>query len=311
MKKCLIIDHLHPCIVPLLEAAGYVVDNRPGLSRPEVLDCISDYQGLIVRSKLAIDQEVINAAPNLHFVGRAGAGLDQLNVDALNARDIAILNAPEGNRDALAEHLIGMLLGLLNHIQEADRQVRTGEWDREGNRGTELMGKTVGLVGYGYMGQAFAQRLSGFGVTVLAYDKYRKDYSDAYATEATMDELHERTDVLSFHVPLTDETQRMVDQAYLDRFKKNIYLLNSARGKILPLATLAEAVATGKVRGAALDVLETEPPARMPTEQRRYFDTLGQSGRVLFTPHVGGWTHESYEKISQVLAQKIVALKRD
>jgi D-3-phosphoglycerate dehydrogenase len=310
MKKCLIIDDLHGCIIPLLEQAGYAVDYRPGLSRSEVLTCIADYEGLIVRSKLAVDQELIDAAPNLRFVGRAGAGLDQLDVDALAARNIAILNAPEGNRDALAEHLVGMLLCLLNHIHRADRQVRAGEWDREGNRGTELMGKTVGLVGYGYMGQAFAQRLSGFGVTVLAYDKYRKDYTDRYATEATMDELHERAEVVSFHVPLTEETHHLVDKLYLDHFRKDIYLLNSARGKIMALETLLEAVDRGKVLGASLDVLESEPPAKMPPEQRRYFDRLSQSGRVLFTPHVGGWTHESYEKISRVLAQKIVALNQ-
>ena len=310
MKKCLIIDDLHGCIIPLLEEVGYAVDYRPGLSRLEVLSCIADYEGLIVRSKLAVDQELIGAAPNLRFVGRAGAGLDQLDVDALTARNIAILNAPEGNRDALAEHLVGMLLSLLNHIHRADQQVRAGTWDREGNRGVELMGKTVGLVGYGYMGQAFAQRLSGFGVTVLAYDKYRKDYSDRYATEVTMDGLCERAEVLSFHVPLTEETHHLVDELYLDRFQKDIYLLNSARGKIMTLATLADAIARGKVRGAALDVLESEPPAKMPPEQRHYFDKLSQSGRVLFTPHVGGWTHESYEKISRVLAQKIVALNR-
>ncbi len=310
MKKCLIIDDLHGCIIPLLKGVGYAVDYRPGLSRPEVLNCIAEYEGLIVRSKLAVDQELIDAAPNLRFVGRAGAGLDQLDVEALTARGIAILNAPEGNRDALAEHLVGMLLCLLNHIHRADRQVRAGEWDREGNRGVELMGKTVGLVGYGYMGQAFAQRLSGFGVTVLAYDKYRKDYSDRYATQATMNELHERAEVLSFHVPLTEETHHLVNKSYLDRFQKDIYLLNSARGKIMTLATLAEAIAGGKVRGAALDVLESEPPARMPAEQRHYFDRLSQSGRVLFTPHVGGWTHESYEKISRVLARKIIALNR-
>ena len=310
MKKCLIIDDLHACIIPLLEEVGYAVDYRPGLSRPEVLSCIADYEGLIVRSKVAVDQELIAAATNLCFVGRAGAGLDQLDVDALTARGIAILNAPEGNRDALAEHLVGMLLSLLNHIHRADQQVRGGAWDREGNRGTELMGKTVGLVGYGYMGQAFAQRLSGFGVNVLAYDKYRQDYSDRYATEATMNELHERAEVLSFHVPLTEETHHLVDKSYIDRFQKDIYLLNTARGKIMTLATLAEAIGRGKVRGAALDVLESEPPARMPADQRRYFDELSQSGRVLFTPHVGGWTHESYEKISRVLAQKIIALNQ-
>lgn len=310
MKKCLIIDDLHGCIIPLLEQAGYAVDYRPGLSRPEVLSCVADYEGLIVRSKLAVDQELIDAAPNLRFVGRAGAGLDQLDIAALTARGIAILNAPEGNRDALAEHLVGMLLCLLNHIHRADRQVRAGEWDREGNRGVELMGKTVGLVGYGYMGQAFARRLSSFGVTVLAYDKYRQHYTDRYASAASMEELYDRVDVLSFHVPLTEETQYLVDKSYLDRFRKNIYLLNSARGKIMTLETVSQAIARGKVLGAALDVLESEPLQRLNSEQQRHFDALSKSGRTLFTPHVGGWTHESYEKISQVLAQKIIALNQ-
>ena len=308
MKKCLIIDRMHECIIPLLKEAGYQADYQPGLSRDEVLACISIYEGLIVRSKLAVDQELIGRATALRFVGRAGAGLDQIDVDALAARNIAVLNAPEGNRDALAEHMVGLLLGLLNKIHQADRQVRSGVWDREGSRGVELMGKTVGIVGYGYMGQAFARRLSGFGVNVLAYDKYKQHYGDAYATEASMDALYEQADIVSFHVPLTEETYHLVDESYLARFRKNIFLLNSARGKIITLKTLAKAIAQGKVRGAALDVLENESLTQLTDEQQHYFNELTQSDRVLFTPHVGGWTYESFEKISRVLAEKIIAL---
>ena len=310
MKKCLIIDRLHECILPLLEEMGYQVDYRPGLSRDEVLAIISNYEGLIVRSKLAVDREVIDRATRLQFVGRAGAGLDQLDTDALTARDIAILNAPEGNRDALAEHMVGMLLSLLNKINQAHRQICSGTWDREANRGVELMGKTVGLIGYGYMGRAFARRLSGFGVNVLAYDKYQSDYGDAYATEASMETLHEQADIVSFHVPLTEETQNMVDESYLNRFQKNIFLLNSARGQIATLKTLAEGLHQGTLRGLALDVLENEQLAQLTDEQRHSLDELCQSDRVLLTPHVAGWTYESYEKISRVLAQKIRALNR-
>ena len=310
MKKCLIIDRMHECIIPSLEEIGYQVDYRPGVSRDEVLAIISDYEGLIVRSKVAIDQEVIDRATALEFVGRAGAGLDQLDVDALTARNIAILNAPEGNRDALAEHMMGMLLGLLHKIYVANQQVRTGTWNRERNRGVELMGKTVGLVGYGYMGRAFARRLSGFGVTVLAYDKYKENYSDSYATQASMNELHQHADIVSFHVPLTDETHHMVDETYLDRFDKDIILLNSARGQIITFQTLAEALRLGKLQGAALDVLENEKLAQLTDEQRRYFNELTQSDQVLLTPHVAGWTYESYEKISRVLAEKISALNQ-
>ena len=310
MKKCLIIDQLHECIIPLLEQTGYQVDYQPGLSRDEVLSKISAYEGLIVRSKLAVDRELIERATALEFVGRAGAGLDQLDVDALTARNITVLNAPEGNRDALAEHAMAMLLGLLNKIYQADRQIRSGIWDREANRGVELMGKTVGIVGYGYMGQAFAKRLSGFKVNVLAYDKYKQNYGDHYAAEASMDVLYEQADIVSFHVPLTEETRFMVDKPYLNRFRKDIFLLNTARGKIITLKTLANAIAQGKVRGAALDVLENEQFTQLTDEQQQYLAELSRSERVLFTPHVGGWTYESYEKISQVLAEKIAALNR-
>ena len=308
MKKCLIIDAMHECIIPLLETAGYQVDYRPGLSRDEVLAAIPTYEGLIVRSKLAVDQALIDQATALQFVGRAGAGLDQLDVDALAARNITILNAPEGNRDALAEHMMGMLLGLFNKICQANQQVRSGVWDREGNRGEELMGKTVGIIGYGYMGRAFAQRLSGFEVKVLAYDKYKQDYGDNYAIEASMDTIYEEADIISFHVPLTHETRNMVDESYLNRFQKDIFLLNSARGKIITLQALVEGLRHGKLRGAALDVLENEQLTQLTDKQRHHLDELSQSDRVLLTPHVAGWTYESYEKISRVLAEKISAL---
>ena len=309
VKTCLIIDKMHDSIVPLLAQIGYEGHYRPTITRAEVLATIADYDGLIVRSKIAIDRELIDQAQKLKFVGRAGAGLDQLDLAALEARSITVLNAPEGNQDALAEHAVGMLLTLLNKIHLADRQIRAGVWDREANRGVELMGKTVGLIGYGYMGQAFAQRLSGFGVTVLAYDKYRQNYGDAYAQEATMEQLYEQTDVLSLHVPLTEETQNMVDKMYLERFRKSLFLVNTARGKIVTFETLVQALRSGKLLGAALDVLENEKLAQLNDQQRTLFDKLTHtdsiSERVVFTPHVAGWTYESYEKINQVLVDKI------
>ncbi len=311
MKKCLIIDKVHECIIPLLADIGYQADYHPSTTRGEVLSVIGDYEGLIVRSKLSVDRALIDRATRLQFVGRAGAGLDLLDTEALRARGIAVVNAPEGNRDALAEHMVGMLLNLFNKIGHADREIRDGVWDREGHRGIELSGRTVGLIGYGYMGQAFARRLSGFGVQVLAYDKYKEHYGNEYATQVTMKEIHERVEVLSFHVPLTDETHQCVNKVYLDRFQHDLFLLNSARGKIITLKTLAEAIDRGKVRGAALDVLENEKLSQLTDEQRHYLDRLVASERVLFTPHVAGWTYESYEKISRVLAQKIAALKLD
>lgn len=308
MKKCLIVDKMHESIAPLLKEIGYKADYHPKISRQEVLSIIDQYDGIIVRSKLKIDQELIDLAHQLQFVGRAGAGLDQLDETALRAKNIHILNAPEGNRDALGEHAVGMLLNLLNHINQADQQVRKRVWDREGNRGIELMGKTVGIIGYGHMGQAFARRLVGFGVKVLAYDKYRLNYGDAFAQEADMESIFQEADILSLHVPLTEETLFLVDQSYLMQFTKNIFIVNTARGKVVHMKSLVLALKSEKVRGVALDVLENEKLDRLSPEQRITFDQLQQSERVLFTPHVAGWTFESYEKINQTLVRKINAL---
>ncbi|MEM8965714.1 MAG: NAD(P)-dependent oxidoreductase [Bacteroidota bacterium] len=308
MKKCLIVDKMHESIISLLRDIGYEADYRPQIKREEVLDIIGQYDGIIVRSKLQIDQEFIDKAHQLKFVGRAGAGLDQLDEEALKANSIHILNAPEGNRDAVGEHAVGMLLNLFNRINQADQEVRQGTWNREGNRGVELMGKTVGIIGYGNMGQAFARRLVGFGVTVLAYDKYRSNYGDAFARQETMDEIFQHADILSLHVPLTEETHFLVDEAFLNQFSKDIFIINTARGKVMKLASLSAALGTGKVKGAALDVLENEKLGQLSAEQKHTLAQLQQSNRVLFTPHVAGWTFESYEKINQTLVRKINAL---
>jgi D-3-phosphoglycerate dehydrogenase len=307
-KSCLIIDKTHESIVPLLEGIGYEADYRPDIQREELMQIIGKYVGLIVRSKTNIDKALIEKASRLKFVARAGAGVDQIDVEVLQSRHIHLLNAPEGNRDALAEHAMGMLLCLLNKIHWADQQVRKGIWDREGNRGVELMGKTVALIGYGFMGQAFARRLSGFGVQVLAYDKYRQNYGDAYAREASMEQIFEQTDILSFHIPLTTETQHMVDVSYLNSFKRNIYLINTARGEIIKLEVLVKMLESGKLKGAVLDVLENEKLNRLTPSQQAAFNKIIQSERVIFTPHVAGWTYESYEKINRVLASKIKLL---
>ncbi len=308
MKKCLIVDKMHESIISLLRDIGYEADYRPQIKREEVLDIIGQYDGIIVRSKLQIDQEFIDKAHQLKFVGRAGAGLDQLDEEALKANSIHILNAPEGNRDAVGEHAVGMLLNLFNRINQADQEVRQGTWNREGNRGVELMGKTVGIIGYGNMGQAFARRLVGFGVTVLAYDKYRSNYGDAFARQETMDEIFQHADILSLHVPLTEETHFLVDEAFLNQFSKDIFIINTARGKVMKLTSLSAALGAGKVKGAALDVLENEKLGQLSAEQKHTLAQLQQSNRVLFTPHVAGWTFESYKKINQTLVRKINAL---
>jgi D-3-phosphoglycerate dehydrogenase / 2-oxoglutarate reductase len=302
---CLIIDDMHESIVPLLEDCGLKVDYRPEIKRAEILEIVHNYEGMVVRSKTDVDEELISKASKLKFIARAGAGLDKIDEEAVESRGIQLVNAPEGNRDAVGEHAVGMLLCIMNNICRSDMQIRKGIWDREGNRGFEIMGKTVGVIGYGYMGQAFAKRLTGFSCKVLAYDKNRTNYGDEFAQEATLEQIQQEADIVSFHIPLTDDNQMLVNADYLNAFQKNIFLLNTARGGILKLKDLHLALENGKVIGAALDVLDNEKLHKLTAEQRETLDQLIASEKVIFSPHVAGWTFESYEKINRVLANKI------
>jgi D-3-phosphoglycerate dehydrogenase len=306
-KKILIVDDLHPIFKEQAEAQGYLVDDRPLITREETLQIISNYAGIAVRTKFLIDKEVIDAAVNLKFVARAGAGLDNIDVAYAGSRNIKLLNAPEGNCDAVGEHAIGLLLSLANKFRYSDRQIRTGIWDREGNRGWELKGKTVGIIGYGFMGQSFARKLSGFGVKVIAYDKYKTGYSDNYATEVSMEEIVKQSDVLSLHIPLTAETRQMVNEEYLLHFRKPIFFLNTARGEITNTQAVLNAIEKGKIMGAGFDVLEVEKFPKLG--EQPWYDALIGCGSVLLTPHVAGWTYDSYRKISEVLADKLAVLK--
>ncbi|GAB3649194.1 2-hydroxyacid dehydrogenase [Echinicola sediminis] len=305
--KVLIIDDMHSSITPLLEEAGFSVDYRPDITRPEIEEVVGDYDGLLIRSKTPMNRALLEKAEKLKFIGRAGAGLDKIDLDFMEEKGVQLFHAPEGNRDAVGEHAIGMLLALFNNLNKADKEVRKGIWDREGNRGEELEGKTVGVFGYGNMGQAFARRLSGFGVKVLAYDKYRENYGDNYAAEASFEEIQEQADVLSIHVPLTEETRDFFTPSVLAGFKKPFYLINTARGEVISLDTLNNALSEGLLKGALLDVLENEKLHTLNTAQKISFDRLVERDNVLFTPHIAGWTFQSYEKINQVLVGKIKA----
>ncbi|MCU0326359.1 MAG: 2-hydroxyacid dehydrogenase [Spirosomaceae bacterium] len=303
--RVLIADEMHLSLLPMLQNKGFLFDYQPLITRKEILDVINNYEGLIIRSKTKVDVEFLDAASNLKFIARAGAGLDLIDIEETQRRKIEIFAANEGNRVAVAEHVIGMLLCLLNNIRVADAQVRQGVWLREENRGYELMNKTVVIIGYGNNGMATAERLKGFGCKVLAFDKFKSDFSDEFATESSMDQIFEEADVVSLHIPLTDETHKMVNQSYFDRFKKNIYFINAARGEIVELADLANCIESGKVRGACLDVLENEKLNKLTAEQKAAFDYLSKSDRVILTPHIAGWTHESYVRINEVMLQKI------
>lgn len=304
--KILIVDDLHPVFKEKAEQLGYQVVDLPDITRAETLEAISGYDGIAVRTKFRIDKELIDLAPGLKFVARAGAGLD--NIDEVYAREkgIQLINAPEGNRDALGEHAVGLLLSLINNFRRSDREIRDGIWDREGNRGWELKGKTVGIIGYGFMGSSFARKLAGFEVNVIAYDKYKTGFSDEYVKECSMEEIVKHSDVLSLHVPLTAETRQMVNDEYLFHFKKNIFFINTARGEIVNTKAVLSAIESSRILGAGLDVLEVEKFPNLG--QQPWYDELKSSPKVILTPHIGGWTVDSYRKISEVLADKLAQL---
>mgnify|MGYP001248387276 CR=1 FL=1 len=303
--KILIIDEMHLSMVEMLEKDGHQVTYSPKITRSEILDQVGNFEGLIIRSKTPMDRELLEKAVNLKFIGRAGAGLDQIDLDYLVERGVKLFHAAKGNRDAVAEHAIGGLLALFNHLIKADSEVRKGVWDREGNRGHELMGKTVGIMGYGNMGKSFAKRLRGFGVSVLAYDKYKLDFGNELVEEVNWEKLKAEADILSIHVPLTSETRNFFTLEELKSFSKPFWLINTARGEVISFASLNAALDQGILRGAVLDVLENEKFQKFTPEQKSEFEKLAVRENVVFSPHVAGWTFESYEKINQVLLKKI------
>lgn len=304
--KILIADELHPAFKQHAQTLGYLVDDEPKITKEEVLERIKDYDGIAVRTKFKVDKAMLDVAPQLKFIARAGAGLDNIDVETAKERDIKLLAANEGNCDAVGEHVIGLLLSLMNNFRRADIQVRNGIWEREGNRGYELKGKTVGIIGYGFMGQSLARKLKGFDVNVIAYDKYKTNFSDEFAREVSMEEIVKHSDVLSLHIPLTKETKGMVNDEYFFHFKKPIFFINTARGEIVEVPAVLNAIKGGKILGAGLDVLQTEKFPAMA--EQAWYNELKQNDQVLLTPHVGGWTFDSYRKISEVLGEKLAQL---
>ena len=306
----LFVDSTHDRLPEKLIQSGFICDYQPDIKTEEIINIIPKYDGIIIRSKIKIDKTIIDVAKNLKFIGRVGAGLENIDVEYAEQKGIKCFNSPEGNRDAVAEHTLGMLLTLFNNILKADPEVRSGKWIREGNRGLEIKGKTIGIIGYGNMGSAFAQRLKGFEANVIAYDKYKFNYSDEFVNEKKLEDIFEQTDILSIHVPLTKETQFMVNYEFINRFKKDIYILNTARGKVLKTDDLVKNIKSGKVLGAALDVLEYEQTSferlHSGNDLPETFQYLIDSNKVVLTPHIAGWTNESNIKLSEFLADKII-----
>ena len=308
--RVLFVDSTHNRLPEKLANSGFICDYQPNIKPDQIATVISKYDGIIIRSKIKIDKNIIDHAENLKFIGRVGAGLENIDVEYAESKRIKCFNSPEGNRDAVGEQALGMLLTLFNNIIKADFEVRTGKWLREENRGLEIKGKTVGIIGYGNMGSAFAQRLKGFEANVIAYDKYKFDYSDEFVTEKSLEDLFEQTDILSLHVPLTEETHFLINNNFINQFKKNIYIINTARGKVLKTDDLVKNIKSGKVLGAALDVLEYEQTSfeslHSDNELPDAFKFLIKSKNIVLTPHIAGWTHESNVKLSEFLADKII-----
>ncbi len=307
--KVLFIDSTHPILMDKLEAEGFDCEYRPDITEEDVYEKAHLYDVFVIRSKFKIKRDLLEKATRLKAIGRVGAGLENIDTEFAEKRGIVCINVPEGNRDALGEQTVGMLLMLFNNLYRAQTQVKNGQWIREGNRGIELKGKTVGIIGYGNMGGAFAQRLAGFEVEVLAYDKYKIAYGNPFAKEATLEDIFNDADVLSLHVPLTDETRFMIDSAFLERFRKDIFVVNTSRGKVVKTSDLVAGLKTGKVRGAALDVLEYEKTSfenlhkdKLPSE----FEYLINADNVVLSPHIAGWTHESNVKLAVFTAEKII-----
>lgn len=310
--KILITDNTHPILLEKLQAAGHECRVWTDCTYDSLLQEIDKYDALVVRSKIIIDRNFLDHARHLRCIGRVGAGMETIDVDYAESLGIRCLNSPEGNRDAVGEHALGLLLALFNKITVADSEVRQGHWRREANRGLEIKGRTVGIIGFGNMGSAFAQRLQGFECNIVAYDKYKPSgYAPAYVEEVSLAELQRRADIVSLHVPLTDETRYMVNAAFINAFDHPFHIINTSRGAVVKTSDLASAIEQGSVLGAALDVMEYEDMSRdgldldnLPPD----FSYLLHSPRTVLTPHVAGWTVESKYKLAAVLADKICNL---
>jgi len=309
--KILHIDSNNPIMMRQLQQLGFVNHEDFTSSKEEIENKIQDYNGIVIRSRFKIDKTFLDKATNLQFIARVGAGLESIDCEYATSKNIALIAAPEGNRNAVAEHTLGMILSLFNNLNRADREIRSGHWNRESNRGHELDGKTVGIIGYGNMGKWFAKRLRGFDVEVLCYD-IQENVGDANAKQVTLAELQQKADVLSLHIPWTPDTDKMVNASFIDAFAKPFWIFNTSRGKNIVTADLVTALKSRKVLGAGLDVLEYEKLSFETLFQDKTtpeaFQYLLEADNVILSPHVAGWTFESHERLAQTIVDKIKAL---
>ncbi len=314
MKKILFIDSTHSILKQKLEENGFECEIDTEINYNNLQNTINNYTGIIIRSRITIDKILLENATKLRFIGRVGVGLESIDTEFAKLKNIECINSPEGSRDAVGEQAIGLLLSLLTNINKSNAEIKEGKWLREENRGTEIKGKTVGIIGYGNMGSSFAKKLSGFETNVISYDKYKTNYTDGFTKEVSLNEIFEQSDIVSLHVPLTLETKHMFNSKFINKFKKSIYLINTSRGLVVETESLLNAIDTGKIKGAGLDVIEYEESSFDKMELNNMpptFYYLINNPKVIITPHTAGWTHESKIKLAEVLADKIISFSKN
>lgn len=308
LGKVVFIDSVHPILWERLVEMGWECTDKTHLTAAEAIQEVKAYDGVVIRSKFKFTADIFNTCPQLRFIARAGSGLENIDLIAAKENDVKIISSPEGNRDAVAEHAMGMLLSLMNHLKRADQEVRAGIWKRAENRGYELKGKTIGLIGYGTMGRAFAKRLKGFDINIIAHDNQQTGFSDQYTSEVTLEDIFEQADIVSLHMNYNPNNKYYINSDFIQKMKKSFYLINTARGFNVETTALVEGLKSGKVRGACLDVLEFEDTSFesiLNENTPEAFTYLIESENTLLSPHIAGWTHESHFKLSNVLADKV------
>ncbi|MBK9454421.1 MAG: hypothetical protein IPO24_01985 [Bacteroidetes bacterium] len=307
-KKVIVTDFLHPYLADWLVDKGFQVDIQETITNDELFSIIENYEGLVLSTKIKVTPTLIDKAKNLEFIARAGSGMENIDVAYAKSKGIHVVNSPEGNANAVAEHAVGMTLALLNNIVKSDAEIRNGVWQREPNRGEEIQGKTIGIIGYGHTGSRFAAKWGTFGVTILAHDKYKSGFGTTTVVEASVEDIWEKAEIISFHLPLNAETQFYCNAAFINNMKRPFWLINTSRGKIVNTANLIEGLDQGKILGAALDVFENEKFYQLEGTDLAQMQNLTKRHNIILTPHVAGWTHTSHLYLSKILAEKLDAL---
>ncbi len=305
MKKLIITARAHPILMEKLELQGFQVEYAPMISYEELLEKISDMEGLVITTRIKVDRQLLDRAEKLKWIGRLGSGMELVDIPYAESKGVSCITSPEGNRNAVGEHSLGLLLALMKRVASSAEEVKKGQWRREENRGVELSGKTVGIIGLGNTGSSFARLLQSFGVTVLAYDKYRNDFGGDFIKEASLEQIGRYSDVISLHIPLTEDSFHMADANFFRSMERKPWFLNTSRGKVMDTAALIEALKTGEISGAGLDVLENERIDQLQPEEQESFDWLLDQKNVIITPHIAGYSEEAFFKMADVLYKKL------